>query len=180
MNLLNRYKGVCNSPSDIYLHLPRFADLVRSLQAKHVIELGTRTGTSTIAWLYGLESTGGRLTSVDISPKPDIGDFENWTFLRGKDLDPDILARIEPAEIVFIDTSHEYMHTASELASYVDFVLPGGAIVMHDTSLRWAPNFKGEGPEYPVRTAMLEFCKARGYEHELVEECNGLGIVRIP
>ena len=49
MTLADLYAEQCNTPSDIYLHLPRFVAMVEELDAQHVIELGTRTGVSTIA-----------------------------------------------------------------------------------------------------------------------------------
>ena len=60
MTLAELYAEQCATPSDIYLHLPRFVEMVELLDASHVIELGTRTGVSTIAWLHALERTGGR------------------------------------------------------------------------------------------------------------------------
>jgi hypothetical protein len=58
-SLTEQYQTVCVTPSDIVDHLPRFVAMVEELDAQHVIELGTRTGVSTIAWLYGLAKTGG-------------------------------------------------------------------------------------------------------------------------
>jgi hypothetical protein len=98
----------CAAPSDIQSHLPRFAAMVELLGATHVIELGTRTGVSTIAWLYALEGRG-TLDSVDIDPKPDIGEWPHWTFHQGDDME--MVGQLEPADIVFIDTSHLYEHT---------------------------------------------------------------------
>lgn len=68
MNLADEYARLCQTPSDIYLHLGTFVGLVEHLDATHVIELGTRSGVSTIAWLYALEGRG-RLTSVDFDPR---------------------------------------------------------------------------------------------------------------
>ncbi len=107
MNMLEfNYQQACATPSDIYLHLPRMVELVKALDAQHVLELGTRTGVSTTAWLYALRSTGGRLTSVDLDAKPPIGEFDHWTYIQGDDCDPAIIDLLEPADIVFIDTSH--------------------------------------------------------------------------
>ena len=128
MTLADLYAEQCNTPSDIYLHLPRFVAMVEELDAQHVIELGTRTGVSTIAWLHALERTGGRLTSVDIDEHPPIGEWPHWTFIQGDDMDPGIVAGLEPADIVFIDTSHLYEHTVQELNTYRWLVKPGGLL----------------------------------------------------
>ena len=60
MNLEVEYERLCATPSDIYEHLPTFVQLVLDRDAKVVVELGTRTGVSTVAWLYALGGTGCR------------------------------------------------------------------------------------------------------------------------
>ena len=179
VTLLDEYTTLCSTPSDIHMHLPRFVQFVRELDAQHVLELGTRTGVSTIAWLYGLEFTGGKLTSIDIDEQPAIGEHDAWTFIQGSDLDPAVVSQLEPAEIVFIDTSHTYEQTRAELALYRHLVKPGGVMLLHDTELMCPLDSPPSDPVYPVRVAMLEFCAAEGLEHELVRENNGLGIIRI-
>lgn len=176
--LESEYRRLCETPSDIYLHLPRFVKLVEMTGAKHVIELGTRTGVSTIAWLYGLESTGGRLTSIDIDAKPDIDDHPSWTFIQGDDLAPAITSALEPADIVFIDTSHLYDQTVKELNVYRWLVKPGGLIVLHDTELE-IPEGAPMRPRFPVKKAVVEFVEAEGYEWQNIPECWGLGIIQL-
>jgi cephalosporin hydroxylase len=179
MTLKDEYDRLCATPSDIYLHLPRFVDLVTETGAQHVIELGTRTGVSTIAWLYGLEQTGGRLTSIDIDEKPAIADHPSWTFIQGDDLDPDIVMGLDPADIVFIDTSHLYEQTIAELRMYRWLVKPGGFLVLHDTELPVPETAPAGHPLFPVRKALTEFCADEGYEFVNIPECWGLGIVRM-
>lgn len=178
MSLADDYARVCATPSDIVNHLPRFVQLVEDLDASHVIELGTRTGVSTIAWLYALQGRG-RLTSVDIDEKPPIGDHDHWTFIQGDDLDPDVIARLDPAEIVFIDTSHLYDHTVAELDTYLPLVKPGGRIVCHDTQLR-RPEGSPSRPLFPVKTAIREFTDKHGLEWSEYLDSWGLGVIEIP
>ena len=179
MTLALEYERVCREPSDIYMHLPRLVALVEELQAEHVIELGTRTGVSTIAWLYALERTGGRLTSVDIAARPSIGDHEHWTFIQSDDLNPLLLGALRPAEIVFIDTSHLYEQTRAELNIYRHLVKPGGVLVLHDTMLE-RPEGAPPLPRFPVRTAVAEFCEAEGFEWVNFPDCWGLAVIKIP
>ncbi len=127
------FERLCATPSDIHEHLPTLAELVIETGAQHVVELGSRSGVSTVAWLYALAQTGGRLTSVDLDPPPDIGEHEHWTHIQGNDLDPLVIDQLEPADIVFIDTSHEYRQTIRELHTYRWLVKPEGLIVCHDT-----------------------------------------------
>ena len=178
MSLESEYLKASTTPSDIYEHLPTFVDLVERLQARHVIELGTRTGISTIAWLYALQHTNGTLTSIDIDERPDIGEHDHWTFIQGNDLDPTIVSTLEPADIVFIDTSHLYDQTVKELNVYRWLVKPGGVIVLHDTELP-QPEDAPPRPLYPVKTAVTEFCEANGFDWLNHPNCWGLGIVRL-
>ena len=178
VSLKAEYDRLCSTPSDIFMHLPRFVELVLQTNAQHVIELGTRTGVSTVAWLYGLERTGGRLTSIDIDAKPAIGDHPAWTFIQGDDLDPAITSTLEPADIVFIDTSHLYDQTVKELNVYRWLVKPGGLIVLHDTMLE-RPEGAPVRPAFPVRVAVEEFVAAEGYEWQNIPECWGLGIIQL-
>jgi len=179
-NLAAEYARLCATPSDIHLHLPRFVAMVEEMDAQRVLELGTRTGVSTVAWLHGLASTGGHLTSVDIDERPPIGEHDRWEFIQGDDTDPAIVARLgeHAYDIVFIDTSHLYEHTLSELYLYRWLVRPGGLIVLHDTELP-RPEGAPLRPAYPVKTAVTEFCDAEGYEWINIAECWGLGVIRL-
>lgn len=178
MSLAELYAERCETPSDIYLHLPRFVAMVEELNAQHVIELGTRSGVSTIAWLHALERTGGRLTSIDIDPRPSIGEWPHWTFIQGDDEDPDVVGQLDVADIVFIDTSHLYEHTLRELNLYRWLVRPGGLLVLHDTMLE-QPEGAPPRPRFPVRTAVEEFCRAENFGWINVPDCWGLGVIRV-
>lgn len=176
LSLSEQYEKLCETPSDIYEHLPTFVLLVESQNAEHVLELGTRSGVSTVAWLYGLELTDGRLTSVDLEPAPKIGPYDRWTFVQGNDLNPDLICGLDRADIVFIDTTHFYEQTVSELNLYRWLVKVGGIMVLHDTELI-RPEYAPASPTYPVKKAVKEFCDANGYDVTFHKNCNGLGII---
>lgn len=178
MTLADLYRERCAEPSDIQDHLPRFVEMVDRLHARHVIELGTRSGVSTTAWLYALEQTGGRLTSIDIDPAPDIGLWPHWTFLQGDDLDPRLIADLEPADIVFIDTSHTYEHTRTELAVYRHLVRPGGLMVLHDTLLMH-PDGAPLSPRFPVHKAVVEFCQQERFTWTEHHDSWGLAVIQL-
>lgn len=172
------YRRACARPSDINEHLPTLYAEVLDHDAQVVIELGTRGGNSTVAFLAALEATGGHLWSVDISPTPLQVDTDRWTFIQGDDLQ--VAHRTpEVCDVVFIDTSHAYDHTLAELSLYAPKVRPGGVVLLHDTNLE-APQLVGPQPPFPVRLAVSEFCEARGWEWEEHMNNNGLGIVRVP
>jgi cephalosporin hydroxylase len=178
VTLAERYSEVANTPSDIVGHLPMFVQMVARLEAKHVIELGTRSGVSTVAWLYALEQTGGHLTSIDLDPRPDIGEWEHWTFIQGDDLDARIVGGLAQADIVFIDTSHLFEHTRAELGVYRWLVRRGGLIVCHDTQLE-RPEGAPARPRFPVRTAIEEFCAEEGFRWTEHPGSWGLGVIEL-
>lgn len=178
VTLTDAYDTACRTPSDINEHLPTFVDICQELDATKVIELGTRGGVSTIAWLYGLDPDG-HLWSVDIDPAPALP-YDHWTFLLGDDLDPNIVRQLpDSADVVFIDTSHSYEDTLSELNVYRWKVRPGGKIVLHDTMLERPYGLRNQ-PPFPVRTAVEEFCREEGFDWENYTNCNGCGVISIP
>lgn len=178
VTLRDEFQRLINTPTDIQAHLPRFVSMCINLNAQHVIELGTRTGVSTLAWLYGLEQTGGRLTSVDIDPAPQIGSYGHWEFIQGDDCSPEVFGRLAPADIILIDTSHLYDHTVRELHLYRHLVKPGGRLVLHDTQLE-RPEGAPARPRFPVRVAIEEFCAAEGYEWHEYPDSWGLGVIQL-
>jgi predicted O-methyltransferase YrrM len=178
-DLAEMYRERCEKPSDIYLHLPRMVALVEELDAGHVIELGSRSGVSTVAWLYALERNGGYLHTVDLDDAPQIGTWDHWRHIKGDDLDPAVLDQFDTACIVFIDTSHAYRQTCAELEAYLPLVRPGGRIVLHDTELAQPMDAPLRDGVFPVKRAVREFVKRHGLEWDNYPECNGLGIVKV-
>lgn len=115
-------------PSDIQGHLQRLHDVVGIAKANAVVECGVNTGMSTIAFL----ATDVEVYSCDvIQPRvrPEVADAPNWHFHLGSDLDWQPPA----AEVYFIDTSHEYRHSAEELKKFWPLVPHGGCMIWHDT-----------------------------------------------
>lgn len=178
LSLQEQYDWHCGHLSDIYVHLPRFVDFVEILNAQHVIELGSRSGLSTVAWLFGLERTGGHLTSVDLDAAPDIGTFDHWRHIQGNDQSPEVLAELEPADIIFIDTSHHYGETMNELNLYRWLVKPGGIICGHDTENEWPEGAPLADGSFPVKRAVREFAEANGYDTFFYPDCWGLFMMR--
>lgn len=177
-----QYREACNTPSDINEHLPMMVDLCKELGALKVVELGTRGGTSTIAWLYGLKWTGGRCWSVDIAEAPKF-QFHHWSFVQGDDLDPEVVKQLpSDADIVFIDTTHAFEDTLAELNVYRHKVRSGGRIVLHDTELRRPYEFVSRLPQplYPVRVAVEQFCEEEDLKWTNHTNNNGLGVIEIP
>lgn len=177
--LKERFDLLCEKNSDMGPFMHYILSTVDAIDATKVIELGVRYGASTIAWLYALQQTRGQLWSVDCSfPVVDpetgiellnsqgpLGCVDYWTFLLGNDTDSMILDALPGVvDIVFIDTQHTYEQTLRELSLYYGKVRNGGRILLHDTALEVTGNAVTPQPPFPVRTAMLEFCKAHSLE----------------
>jgi len=118
----------------------RLYHLVRELDAKRVLEIGTSNGYSTIWMAMGLEETGGKIISVEFDEGRHKLAVENFIKL-GLDALADLrfadalkeVPRIDgPFDLVFIDAWKE------DYAAYFDLVFPkvrsGGAIAAHDTT----------------------------------------------
>lgn len=137
---------------DMVPHLETLTEYASHSQV--IVEFGVRGGVSTWALLDGLPPEG-RLFSVDIDncrqTVPDrVRNDHRWTFLHGDDMDPAVQALLpELADLVFIDTSHEYAHTVLELGFALG--LEPSWILCHDA-------------EWPgVSQAMAEFCADNGW-----------------
>lgn len=172
MTIADLFEHLCGQESDIQGHLGRLRDLVVELDARQVVELGVRTGRSTVALLAGVEATDGRLWScdvVDVVPglPAEVAEHPQWEFVLGDDLA--VVDRAPSCDLLFIDTSHEYEHTAAELAAYTPLVRAGGCVVLHDTNDQW-PGVQRALFEW--RTAMPVPPRLEVHTHD-----NGLTIV---
>lgn len=112
---------------DMVPHTATLTALARDAQT--IVEWGVRGGVSTWALLDGLPSDG-RMVSVDIDgtvPVPDrVSGDPRWTLLIGDDRTVDVPV----ADLVVIDTSHEYDHTLAELHKAAQ--LGAKRIALHD------------------------------------------------
>ena len=70
--------------TDIHQHLVTLHDLVTSIRAQLVLELGVNTGESTIALLEAVHATGGTLISVDQQDLPQTRPMLERYGLTGK------------------------------------------------------------------------------------------------
>ncbi len=126
-------------PTHIHEHLATLYLLTVELNLKRIVELGTRSGESTIALLAAAKQIEGEVLSVDINPCLDAkknlqahGLLKNWTFIQCDDLKLEWNRTIDH---LFIDTSHTFEQTVKELEKYEPWVKCGGLITLHDTVL---------------------------------------------
>jgi predicted O-methyltransferase YrrM len=123
--------------TDISDHLMTLFMLTKLFSLQNVLELGVRTGESTIALLSAAKDISGKVVSVDMEDcweaKSKINAFglsSNWQFIKGNDLEIDWSGNIDH---LFIDTSHTYEQTLKELQKFEPYVKSnGGVITLHD------------------------------------------------
>ena len=181
------YVDRCSRWSDIQEYLPFLHATARSYPAPRILELGTRKGNSTLAFLAACEAAAaGHVWSVDVSAcdlDPEgMAPWRHcplWTFTRGDDIDASVQSLL-PArcDVLFIDTSHEYEHTLAELQAFVPRVSAGGVVLMHDTHVRGWPGYEWDRDVSPVWAALDEYCAEAGLSWEDKPGRYGLGIIR--
>jgi predicted O-methyltransferase YrrM len=140
--------GRIGKNSDIHDHLGTLYYEALIARPRLIVELGTRGGLSTRALLAAARETNAHLLSIDIEDCSAIdlppGLRERWTFIRADDVEfagtpfsafckqRDLPA---VANVIFIDTSHEYQHTKAELAAWVPRLARDGVMLFHDTNM---------------------------------------------
>ncbi|MGH9666462.1 MAG: O-methyltransferase, partial [Bryobacteraceae bacterium] len=132
--------------NEVYANVPALDGrmlrlLAESTNAKQMLEIGTSTGISGMWFALALESTGGRLTTLELDPHraalarahfKKAGVDSVITLIEG-DAHENIAKVKGPLDIVFID---------AEKDGYVDYlnkvlplVRPGGLIVAHNVNM---------------------------------------------
>ena len=172
--------------SVIQEYMPFLHEQARSRPGCRVLELGSRKGNSTLAFLAGAKESGGHVWSCDVSPvdRDPAGMLPwarhpLWTFTRGDDMNPAVQAALPAeADVFFLDTSHEYEHTLAELRAYMPRLAPGGIALFHDTNLIGWPGYRWDRDVPPVRAALDEWCAETGRSWENLPGEYGLGIIR--
>jgi predicted O-methyltransferase YrrM len=166
------YAQLRHQPSDIREHLDTFVALTKALDAQRVCELGVRSGVSTIAWLHGLNGTGGHLWAVDIDPA--TVEHQRLTFVQGDDCSPEVLGQIpDDLDIVLVDSSHLYVHTVREIELYAPKLAPGGCMVFHDVDIERFDHHPDDEPPFPVRKAVEEAAHELGWQVDWASDTCG-------
>ena len=150
------YERLCNTPSDINEHLPTLAKYAS--ECDHITEMGVRYIVSTYALLMGMPK---KMISYDIhlcnwEPVRDlVKDTTDFSFAIGNTLE----IEIEPTELLFIDTLHNYAQLKKELELHADKV--SKYIIFHDTtSFETVGESYSGNPEGGIWPAIKEFVEA--------------------
>jgi len=161
--VVNQYKHLCQTSSDINEHLPTLYKY--ATECESVFESGVRGCVSSWALVYGLLNNGKSsrrifLNDITSCPIQDLLDATN-------DLDIDVrykwinnlnLNLTESVDLTFIDTWHVYGQLKRELAKFAP--LTKKYIIMHDTTLdevygetircNWNPEQQSREYGFPV------------------------------
>ena len=127
--LKNEYQLAVETTSDINEHLPVLSKLASECQT--VAEFGVRTGVSTRALLIN----DCKLRSYDLFLEPSVTALFDLAKSLGKDAEytqaNSLMIDIEPVDMLFIDTDHNYNQLSQELARHHSKV--SKYIAFHDT-----------------------------------------------
>lgn len=131
-----KYKTLCEIPSDINQHLPTL--LSYSKQCNHITETGVRSAVSSYAFASGLLGNAqNKLIQIDLSGHANINLFQSECAKEGIHSifyeSSDLTCPREPTDLLFIDTWHVYGHLKRELELWNSYARK--YIIMHDTTV---------------------------------------------
>jgi len=166
------YQFTVEHARDIREHCPTLVDYAK--QCRHVTEMGTRWGASTLAFLYAQPE---HLVCYDWKKHANVNRIAklagntNFTFHESSTLE----VEIEPTDLLFLDTLHTYTQLKAELNLHSDKAKK--YIIMHDT-VKFGKKGQREG-ERGLEPAWTEFLKTSDcWElHEHYTNNNGLTIL---
>ena len=155
-NIDDDYKSVCECPTDINEHLPKLRECAE--QCKHLTELGTRWGNSTVAFMAARPE---RFISYDVQYNSRIDYLKslaaenniNFEF-RLENVEQ---VELEETDLLFIDTNHHVEQCSVELKLHANKARK--FIIFHDTTTFWE---KGQGWEagHGLRYAIEPFLES--------------------
>jgi predicted O-methyltransferase YrrM len=125
-----------NGTGDSDQHILTLFSIAVACKGKTFIELGVRSGTTTIPLLEAATLNSGKLYSVDISPNPfSTPNINNWEFIQSDAIE--FLEKWETdnmptPDFVYIDDWHSYEHVKKELDILDRVVSPSTVILLHD------------------------------------------------
>jgi predicted O-methyltransferase YrrM len=128
----------CTHKSDISDHLESIFTKVVDFNPELIVELGVGTGQSTYVFSKVNETIGSRLISVDNNRVP-YNNITNGTLVVNDDVSYATVFNSEygnTIDVLFIDTSQLYDHTAQELVVWLPLLKEKALVIFHDTNLK--------------------------------------------
>lgn len=137
MSIISLEQTVLNGKGDSDKHLLTLYSIAIGMNAKRILELGVRGGSTTLPLLLAADKNNGTLTSVDIEETkftpPSTLNKSNWKFVKS-----DALSFLksenptEPYDLIYVDDWHAYEHVKNELAEIDRLVSPRSVVLIHD------------------------------------------------
>jgi len=127
--------------TDISSHLKKIYLETLQFAPELVVELGVRSGESTVALNMAAQHIKAKHVSVDIDDCSGVISDPDWTFIHEDDIElskrfPQWLSENNlkaSIDVLFIDTSHEYHHTLQELVAWLPLLSDRAMVILHDT-----------------------------------------------
>ena len=159
------------SPSDPSWHNGWFqgldAAVLYATLARHrpalLVEVGSGNSTKFARRAITDESLPTRLVSIDPQPRAEVDALcDEVVRERLEDVDPSVLDRLQPGDVLFVDSSHYCLQNSDVTVLFTEVLprLPGGVLVhLHDIFLPWdyPPQMAGRhySEQYLLATLLL-------------------------
>lgn len=168
-------------------------DLVRQLQPRTVVEVGTDEGGTLLLWSR-VAAPDAVLVGVDIRPLGILGKYSAYAIVRrglarkrqrielvmpAESQSPATVERVrrlthgQPVDFLFIDADHSYESVTRDFELWRPLVRSGGLIAFHDVK----PDYPGGVPQF---WAELRERFQTDERIAAVEPSYGLGVVHVP
>lgn len=135
--------------------------LIKMIQPKHILEIGTYTGYSALSFLEGLDASG-KITTIDCNVE--LEDFTRSFFEKsGKSHQIDYLFGNALELLPFIEPNYDFVFIDADKSNYISYykfvieVLPSGGYILVDNVL-WSGKVCGDPINFDKDTiAINEF-----------------------
>lgn len=159
-----------HGPGDSDRHAATLFAIALASKGKTYLELGVRSGRSSLPILLAAAKNGGKLWSVDINQTefvcpPEL--ISSWNFQKSDALE--FLSNWDPTlkiDFIYIDDWHSYEHVKAELDFVDKLVGPSSIILLHD--LMWG----NHDPFYHCDLTLKSGQWANGGPYRAVSELN--------
>jgi cephalosporin hydroxylase len=141
---LRTVRELASIVTDINEHLELMFTEALLSRPQTIVELGVRTGVSTAVFTAVANLYGASVVSVDLGDCSKVTTYRRWYFHQGDDV---AFASAFPSycqergispliDLLFIDTSHYYVHTVEEIRAWFPMLSPAAKVMFHDTNMR--------------------------------------------
>lgn len=165
--IAQRYERACKEGD-----MKDFAPWLKEHAKGKILEIGTRDGASTSAFLLGIENDpSGHLYSCDVDDCSGIFSHPKWTFNHFSSAALEF--EDEYFDIILIDGDHHISAYRRDLMLAWRACKPGGMILTHDMK----PEVGHEAYAIPIRKEYFRFIEEHGLKHEEIPGMYGLGVM---